>query len=178
MTMPKPSRADLERVRARWVERLGVITVADDRAIAVMAELLAETRGTLIDLCDLQTRALLAAEINDQDGRCGACHAYVRAQGHRSLSSSSKPCLLNASLSSAGLVTLDDRDAMRAELAKAAAPRWYPQHEECARPGCGHERGRHIDGISKPPTSVEPCDEDGCDCVEFVSSGRMMTRAR
>lgn len=41
---------------------------------------------------------------------------------------------------------------------------------ECARPGCGHERARHISraGVEHP----EPCDEDDCACLGFVSPSR------
>lgn len=44
-----------------------------------------------------------------------------------------------------------------------------PQVEACAT--CTHERGRHIDRASLP-RSIEPCDEPGCSCTEFVPSGK------
>lgn len=49
-----------------------------------------------------------------------------------------------------------------------------PHNEPCVR--CGHIRARHIDRASLPE-AIEPCDEDGCQCPEFISAANV-ERAR
>ena len=112
MTQHEPSTQDLDDARAWYVQAFGVLPPAppgagDDLRIVSLARLLAKRRGTLMDLCDMQTRALLAAEpiVRWEDDRGGSVPAYYAMQQ------------VDVALTASGLPTQALRDKMRTELA-------------------------------------------------------------
>lgn len=117
--MTKPNSQDLENARRWWVETMGYLNPIDDPKVVSLAHRLAESRGTLDELCAMQTRALVQCEWSGCDGPdsapcCPVCIAWWHGAGARHLAT----CVVDAALNAAGLDTPELRDAMREELAK------------------------------------------------------------